>query len=72
MLVFTRKSGDQIQIGPDIVLTVVKVKGGAVRIGVDAPRNVAVARKELHREIKSHADTFSDTHQATEPTAAKR
>jgi carbon storage regulator len=47
MLVLTRKSHEQIQIGDNITVTVLRVKGGAVRIGVDAPRNVSVLRKEL-------------------------
>lgn len=47
MLVLTRKSHEQIQIGDHITVTILRVKGGAVRIGVDAPRNVTVLRKEL-------------------------
>jgi carbon storage regulator CsrA len=47
MLVLTRKSHEQIQIGDNITITILRVKGGAVRVGVDAPRNVTVLRKEL-------------------------
>jgi len=47
MLVLTRKLKESIQIGPDIKITVVDIRGGSVRIGVDAPRNTRVMRKEL-------------------------
>jgi len=47
MLVLTRKVSEQIKIGDDIVITVVRVKGQAVRIGIDAPRGIRVLRAEL-------------------------
>jgi carbon storage regulator len=50
MLVVTRKIGEQVQIGHDILVTVVRIADGTVRIGVDAPANTAVVRRELLRE----------------------
>ena len=47
MLVLTRKLNEQIQIGNDITITVVRVKGNTVRVGIDAPRDVRVIRAEL-------------------------
>jgi carbon storage regulator len=47
MLVLTRKPGQRIQIGPDIVLTIVRVTGGQVRVGIEAPKNVPVYRNEI-------------------------
>ena len=47
MLVLTRKSHEQIQIGDNITVTILRVKGGAIRVGIEAPRNVNVLRKEL-------------------------
>lgn len=47
MLVLTRKSHEQIQIGENITVTILRVKGGAIRVGIEAPRNVTVLRKEL-------------------------
>jgi len=47
MLVLTRKPGESIVIGDDIVLTVVAVGRGRVRLGVTAPRNVSIQREEL-------------------------
>ena len=47
MLVVTRKPGEQIQIGHDITVTVVRVAQGTVRIGIEAPRDVGIARDEI-------------------------
>ncbi len=44
MLVLTRLRGERIQIGPDIFLTVVELRGGSVRLGIDAPRELAIHR----------------------------
>lgn len=47
MLVLTRKEGEQIKIGENITLTVVRVSGNKVRLGIDAPPDVLVVRTEL-------------------------
>lgn len=47
MLVLSRKENQQIQIGDDVVLTVIRVAGDQVRIGIQAPREVSVMRTEL-------------------------
>lgn len=52
MLVVTRKPGERILIGEKIAITVVKVAGGAVRLGVEAPAELAVMREELALEIR--------------------
>jgi carbon storage regulator len=49
MLVLTRKAGERILIGDDIVITVVRTGRDAIRIGVDAPRAVSVIREELQK-----------------------
>ncbi len=48
MLVLTRKAKQRIQIGRDVSITVLRVKGNTVRIGIDAPADVRVRRSELH------------------------
>ncbi|ACL02688.1 MULTISPECIES: carbon storage regulator CsrA [Desulfatibacillum] len=53
MLVLTRKSGQRISIGDDIVLHVLEIKGTQVRIGVDAPRGVGVHRFEVYQRIQA-------------------
>ncbi len=47
MLVLTRKNGQKIQIGDDITITVLRIKGRSVRVGIDAPEDVRIVRSEL-------------------------
>jgi len=49
MLVLTRKAGEQIRIGNNIVVTVLEVLGNKVRVGIDAPDNISIVRGELIR-----------------------
>jgi len=51
MLVLTRKRGERIMIGDEVVITVIEVSGDQVRIGIEAPRSVTVMREELQAEI---------------------
>jgi carbon storage regulator len=51
MLVLSRKPGEALRIGEDVEITVVEVKGDMVRIGIQAPRDVQVWRKELWEAI---------------------
>lgn len=57
MLVLTRKLNEQIQIGNDITITVVRVKGNTVRVGIDAPRDVRIVRAELPEVQNGALDT---------------
>jgi len=56
MLVLNRKIGERIVIGGDIVVTVVRVQGKQVRIGIEAPLSVSIRRKELLPLAPSDAD----------------
>jgi carbon storage regulator len=47
MLVLTRKKGERVMIGDDIVVTIIDVRGDGVRIGFDAPRGVSIQRAEV-------------------------
>ena len=53
MLVLSRKIGERIEIGNNVVVTVVKLGNGKVRLGIEAPRDVAVVRAELRKEQQS-------------------
>ncbi len=52
MLVLTRRPGESIVIGNDIIVTVVEIKGGQVRIGINAPRDVQVHREEIYEQVR--------------------
>ncbi len=52
MLVLTRKAGEGIIIGDDIKITIVELKGGGVRVGIDAPRDMKIHRQEVFDRIK--------------------
>lgn len=60
MLVLTRKKHERLLIGDDIVLTIVEIKRGSVRLGVEAPRDVRIMRQEI-----------APKEQADEPDAAR-
>ena len=53
MLILTRRIGETIVVGDDIKLTVVSINGNQVRVGIDAPRDVAVHREEIFKRIAS-------------------
>lgn len=53
MLVLTRRVGESVVIGHDIVVTVLEVRGDVVRVGVDAPRDVQVHRQEVYDELSA-------------------
>ena len=53
MLILTRRVGETLMIGDDITVTVLGVKGNQVRVGVSAPRDVAVHREEIYQRIRT-------------------
>jgi carbon storage regulator len=61
MLILTRRIGETIKIGDDITVTVLGVKGNQVRVGVEAPRDVAVHREEIYDRIKTEGEQPDST-----------
>jgi len=53
MLVLSRRVGESVTIGDDVVVTVLEVRGDVVRVGIDAPRSVAVHRTELLVQLEN-------------------
>jgi carbon storage regulator len=52
MLILTRRVGETVMIGDDVTITVLGVKGHQVRVGINAPKHVAVHREEIYERIK--------------------
>ncbi|MFH1303232.1 MAG: carbon storage regulator [Planctomycetota bacterium] len=57
MLVLTRKKDEQIRIADDIVLTVVRIQGGKVKLGIECSRKIPIRRNEIPLEALDESDT---------------
>ena len=52
MLILTRRVGENVIVGDDITISVIEVRGDAVRIGIQAPQAISVHREEVYRELQ--------------------
>jgi carbon storage regulator len=57
MLILTRRVGETIVIGDDVIITVLGIKGNQVRIGINAPKDVSVHREEIYQRIQQEKNT---------------
>lgn len=55
MLILTRRKNEQIMIGDNVTVTIDRIRGGQVRIGIDAPRSIVVTRGELLDDTRRHS-----------------
>ena len=60
MLILTRRIGETVMIGDDINITVLDVKGNQVRLGINAPREMGVHRKEVYERIQAEKEGEAD------------
>lgn len=67
MLILTRRVGETVMIGSEVTITVLGVKGNQVRIGINAPKNVAVHREEIFERIKREQEGESEVAAGHQP-----
>lgn len=70
MLILTRRVGESVMIGEDVTITVLRVKGNQVRLGVNAPRTVSVQREEIFERIKQEDAESGAAHGAVKSVIA--
>lgn len=64
MLILTRRVGETLVIGDDVTVTVLGVRGNQVRLGVNAPKDVAVHREEIYQRIQNEKDAVNSAENA--------
>ena len=60
MLILTRKLGEKINIGDDITITLVEIKGAQVKLGIEAPKHIEIHRQEIYERIREENLSSSD------------
>lgn len=56
MLILTRRIGETLMVGDDVSITILGVKGNQVRVGINAPKDIAVHREEIYQRIKKEQE----------------
>jgi len=64
MLILTRRVGETVMIGDNVTITILGVKGNQVRVGINAPKSVAVHREEIYERVKRERQAEADRQKA--------
>lgn len=67
MLIITRRPGEKIVLGDDVIVTVMEISGQTARIGIDAPKSVPVYREEIWTAVKAENEAAASTDVPTLP-----
>ena len=67
MLIITRRPGEKIMVGDDIVVHVIEVVGNSVRVGIEAPRAIRVYREEIWNAVREEKRAAADTSASVHP-----
>jgi carbon storage regulator len=71
MLIVTRRPGEKVMVGEDIVVHVMEIVGNSVRVGIDAPRSVPVYREEIWNAVRDENRAAADASPADLPQPAR-
>lgn len=66
MLILTRRVGETLMVGDEVTVTVLGIKGNQVRIGVNAPKDIAVHREEIYERIQREKNSDDQSQSNTE------
>ena len=72
MLIITRRSGEKIMLGDDIVVHVMEIVGNSVRVGIQAPRSVPVYREEIWNAVREENRAAADSAPADLPVPERK
>jgi carbon storage regulator len=72
VLIITRRAGERIMIGDDVVVEVMEIVGNSVRIGISAPRSVSVYREEIYTAVRDENRAAADSASVELPKPAEQ
>jgi carbon storage regulator len=72
VLIITRRAGERIMVGDDVVVEVMEIVGNSVRVGISAPRSVPVYREEIYTAVRDENRAAADSAPAELPKPAEQ